>query len=54
MQCDATVEGEEWPYAPRVILKRALDDAAERNLVLKAGVEAEYSLQRKERDYFYL
>ena len=40
MQCDATVEGQEWPYAPRVILKRVLADAAGQNLVLKAGVEA--------------
>ncbi len=44
MQCDPTVEGELWPYAPRVILRRALDAAVERNLVLKSGVEAEYSL----------
>ena len=28
MQCDATVGGEEWPYAPRVILKMALAAAA--------------------------
>ena len=44
--CSATptVEGELWPYAPRVILRRALDAAAERNIVLKCGVEAEYSL----------
>ncbi len=44
MQCDPTVDGEPWPYAPRVILRRALDSLAERNLVLKTGVEAEYSL----------
>ncbi|MGI9599095.1 MAG: type III glutamate--ammonia ligase [Acidimicrobiales bacterium] len=44
MQCDPTVEGELWPYAPRVILRRALDDLAARGLVLKTGVEAEYSL----------
>ncbi len=44
MQCDPTVEGELWPYAPRVILKRALEGLSERGLVLKAGVEAEYSL----------
>lgn len=44
MQCDPTVEGEPWPYAPRVILRRALDRLGDRNLVLKAGVEAEYSL----------
>ncbi|MXV91359.1 MAG: type III glutamate--ammonia ligase [Acidimicrobiia bacterium] len=50
MQCDPTVEGEAWPYAPRVILKRALAVAAERNLVLKAGVEAEYSLLARNDD----
>ncbi|MCP4225648.1 MAG: type III glutamate--ammonia ligase, partial [Actinomycetia bacterium] len=44
MQCDPTVEGEPWPYAPRIILGQAIDKLAERNLVLKAGVEAEYSL----------
>lgn len=44
MQCDPTVNGELWPYAPRVILKRALDALGDRNLVLKTGVEAEYSL----------
>ena len=44
MQCDPTVEGELWPYAPRVILRRALESLAARNLVLKAGFEAEYSL----------
>ena len=50
MQCDPTVEGELWPYAPRVILKRALSDLAERNLALKTGVEAEYSLLVKRED----
>ena len=44
MQCDPTVEGELWPYAPRVILRKALEGLARRNLVLKAGFEAEYSL----------
>lgn len=44
MQCDPTVLGEPWPYAPRVILRKALAGLAERNLVLKTGVEAEYSL----------
>jgi len=50
MQCDPTVEGELWPYAPRVILGRALKALAERNLVLKAGVEAEYSLVTRNED----
>ncbi len=50
MQCDPTVEGELWPYAPRVILGRALEGLAERNLVLKTGVEAEYSLVSRNND----
>ncbi len=44
MQCDPTVNGEEWPFAPRVILRRTLELLGERNLVAKTGVEAEYSL----------
>ncbi len=50
MQCDATVEGELWPYAPRVILQRAMERAAEQNLVLKAGAEVEYSLLHRNED----
>ncbi|MCP3934661.1 MAG: type III glutamate--ammonia ligase [Actinomycetia bacterium] len=50
MQCDPTVEGELWPFAPRVILRKALERLAERNLVLKTGVEAEYSLVVKRPD----
>lgn len=50
MQCDPTVDGELWPYAPRVILRRALEQLAERNLVLKTGVEAEYSLVERAED----
>lgn len=44
MQCDPTVDGELWPFAPRVILRRALEQLAERKLIMKTGVEAEYSL----------
>ena len=50
MQCDPTVEGELWPYAPRVILRTALASLAERNLVLKSGFEAEYSLVARGED----
>ena len=51
MQCDPTVEGEPWPYAPRVILRNALDRLkSERNMVLKAGFEAEYSLVVRDED----
>ena len=50
MQCDPTVEGELWPFAPRVILRQALDALASRGLVLNAGVEAEYSLVNRNPD----
>ena len=50
MQCDPTVGGQDWPFAPRVILKQVLKAAADRNLVLKVGVEAEYSLVSKNAD----
>ena len=48
MQCDPTVDGEPWPYSPRLILKNAMAAASERNLVLKGGVEAEYFLVAKD------
>ena len=44
MQCDPTVEGEPWPFAPRVILRRQLDRLAERGMTLMCGAEAEYFL----------
>ncbi len=47
VQCDIHVEGEEWPYSPRVILKRQLAALAERGWVFKTGVEAEYFLVRR-------
>ncbi|MQA85367.1 MAG: type III glutamate--ammonia ligase [Streptosporangiales bacterium] len=51
LHCDPHVNGEPWPYAPRVILKRALDRLAEeRGWVFKTGVEAEYSLVRRTED----
>ncbi len=50
MQCDPTVDGEPWPYAPRVILGQALKRLADRNLVMKTGVEAEYSLVNRNED----
>ncbi len=50
MHCDPTVDGQLWPYAPRVILRRALDQLAERNMTVKAGVEAEYSLVVRNED----
>ncbi len=50
MQCDPTVDGELWPYAPRVILRQALDQLKAKNLILKTGVEAEYSLVDRNDD----
>jgi glutamine synthetase len=50
LHCDPHVEGEPWPYAPRVILKRELAKLAERGWILNTGVEAEYSLLRRRPD----
>jgi glutamine synthetase len=44
--CDVYVEGEEWPYCPRTILRRALDRAALGGYELKIGLELEYFLVR--------
>lgn len=50
VQCDPTVEGELWPFAPRVILQRQLAILAERGMTLMCGAEAEYFLVRREPD----
>ena len=50
VQCDPTVEGQLWPFAPRVILRRQLDLLAERNMTLMCGAEAEYFLVRRNPD----
>src|SRR6185437_6359236 len=47
VQCDIHVEGEPWPYTPRLILKGMLEKVRERGLVYNAGVEAEYFLVRR-------
>jgi glutamine synthetase len=47
VQCDIHVEGEPWPYTPRLILKGMLEKARERGLVYNAGCEAEYFLVRR-------
>jgi glutamine synthetase len=47
LQCDIHVEGEPWPYTPRLILKRMLEQTAERGLVYNVGFEAEYFLVRR-------
>lgn len=50
VQCDPYVEGEPWPYAPRVILRRQLERLAEAGYSLKVGAEAEYFLVRRTAD----
>src|SRR5919107_1350233 len=42
VHCDPHVDGEPWPYAPRVILKKAIARLAERGLAGKVGAEVEY------------
>ncbi|MEW9547210.1 type III glutamate--ammonia ligase [Nonomuraea sp. NPDC050783] len=50
VQCDLHVEGEPWPYAPRVVLKRQLERLAARDMVFKAGAEPEYFLLDRDAD----
>jgi glutamine synthetase len=47
IQCDPTCEGEPWPYAPRVILRRMLGELAEAGFAMRCGAEAEYFLLRR-------
>ena len=48
--CDVYVEGEEWPYCPRTILRRQLERAAALGYEFKIGAELEYFLVRKRDD----
>ena len=50
LHCDIHVEGEPWPYSPRIILKRAVARARERGLEYNVGCEAEYFLVRRQGD----
>ena len=51
LHCDPHVDGEPWPYSPRVILRNLLDQARdEHGWVLKTGVEAEYNLLRRDEE----
>ncbi|HWD53613.1 MAG TPA: type III glutamate--ammonia ligase [Acidimicrobiales bacterium] len=47
IQCDPYVEGEPWPYAPRVILRRQIERLAGAGYSLGVGAEAEYFLVRR-------
>ena len=48
--CDVTVEGEEWPYCPRTILRRVLARAREQGYEFKMGLELEYFLVQPRED----
>jgi glutamine synthetase len=45
--CDVTVEGEEWPYCPRTILRHQLQRAAALGYEFRIGAELEYFLVRR-------
>ncbi|WP_338682067.1 type III glutamate--ammonia ligase [Streptomyces acidiscabies] len=48
VHCDPYVEGEPWPYAPRVILRRQLERAAAQGLSMSVGAEVEYFLVHRD------
>ncbi|MBW0090197.1 type III glutamate--ammonia ligase [Pseudonocardia sp. KRD-184] len=48
VHCDPHVDGVPWPYAPRVILKAALERAGD--LELRAGAEVEYFLVTRDAE----
>ena len=48
--CDIWVEGEPWPYDPRLILRRQLDVARSKGFEFMVGMELEYFLLRQRED----
>src|SRR5439155_20780192 len=48
--CDVYVEGEEWPYCPRTILRRQVARSRELGYELKMGLEREDFLIRQHED----
>jgi glutamine synthetase len=48
--CDVTVEGEEWPYCPRTILRHVMAAAKAKGFEFKMGLELEYFLVRQVAD----
>ena len=48
--CDIWVEGEPWPYDPRLILRRQLEQARSKGYELMIGMELEYFLLRRRED----
>ncbi|OLT13294.1 type III glutamate--ammonia ligase [Pseudonocardia sp. CNS-139] len=50
VHCDPHVEGAPWPFAPRVILRAALERARAAQLELQAGAEVEYFLVTRDAE----
>jgi glutamine synthetase len=48
--CDVYVDGEEWPYDPRTILRRQLEKAHSKGFDFMMGLELEYFLLRSDGD----
>ncbi len=48
--CDIIVEGKEWPYCPRTILRRQLERAKEMGFSFHVGMELEFFLLRESAD----
>jgi glutamine synthetase len=48
--CDVTVEGEDWAYCPRTILRRQVARAKELGYDFKIGIELEYFLINRRED----
>ena len=48
--CDVTVEGEDWAFCPRTILRRMLARAEEKGFEFKMGLELEYFLVKQKDD----
>jgi glutamine synthetase len=46
--CNVTVDGEEWPYDPRTILRRQLEKARTKGYEFNMGLELEYFLLRSD------
>lgn len=45
--CDITVDGKEWPYCPRTILRKQIERAKSMGFEFRIGAELEYFLVRK-------
>jgi glutamine synthetase len=50
VHCDPHVEGEPWPFAPRMILKALLERARGQQLELFVGAEVEYFLVARDAE----